>query len=72
MGPAFGGLGGVLLATLENSFGKSAARVLYFAFAGFSGYTALLLILVYCKEFGDLCRLLNGSKAGDLMRNIAY
>ena len=33
---------------------KAQARVLYFAFAGFSGYTALLLILVCYKEFGDL------------------
>ena len=28
-------------------------RILYFAFAGFSGYTVLLLLLVCYKEFGD-------------------
>ena len=55
-GQAFGGLGGVLLATPREirSEDKAQARVLYFAFAGFSGYTALLLILVCYKEFGDL------------------
>ena len=55
-GQAFGGLGGVMLATPREirSEDKAQARVLYFAFAGFSGYTALLLILVCYKEFGDL------------------
>ena len=55
-GQAFGGLGGVLLATPREirSEDSAQARVLYFAFAGFSGYTALLLILVCYKEFGDL------------------
>ena len=55
-GQSFGGLGGVLLATPREirSEDKAQARVLYFAFAGFSGYTALLLILVCYKEFGDL------------------
>ena len=55
-GQAFGGLGGVLLATPREirSEDNAQARVLYFAFAGFSGYTALLLILVCYKEFGDL------------------
>ena len=55
-GQAFGGLGGVLLATPREirSEDKAQAKVLYFAFAGFSGYTALLLILVCYKEFGAL------------------
>ena len=55
-GQAFGGLGGVLLATPREirSEDKAQARILYFAFAGFSGYTALLLILVCYKEFGAL------------------
>lgn len=55
-GQAFGGLGGVLLASPREirSEDRAQARVLYFAFAGFSGYTALLLILVCYKEFGDL------------------
>ena len=55
-GQAFGGLGGVMLATPREmrSEDKAQARVLYFAFAGFSGYTALLLILVCYKEFGSL------------------
>ena len=55
-GQAFGGLGGVLLATPREirSEDKAQARILYFAFAGFSGYTALLLMLVCYKEFGGL------------------
>ncbi|MBT4067054.1 MAG: tetratricopeptide repeat protein [Euryarchaeota archaeon] len=55
-GQAFGGLGGVMLATPREirSEDRAQARVLYFAFAGFSGYTALLLILVCYKEFGSL------------------
>ena len=55
-GQAFGGLGGVLLATPREirSEDRAQARILYFAFAGFSGYTALLLILVCYKEFGSL------------------
>ena len=55
-GQSFGGLGGVMLATPREirSEDSAQARVLYFAFAGFSGYTALLLILVCYKEFGDL------------------
>jgi len=55
-GQSFGGLGGVLLATPREirSEDKAQAKVLYFAFAGFSGYTGLLLVLVCYKEFGDL------------------
>ena len=33
---------------------QAQGKVLYFAFAGFSGYTALLLVLVCYKEFGSL------------------
>ena len=60
-GQAFGGLGGVLLGTPREirSEGAAQSRVLYFAFAGFSGYTALLLILVCYKEFGDLMPLID-------------
>ena len=32
---------------------RAQGRILYFAFAGFSGYTVLLLLLVCYKEFGD-------------------
>lgn len=55
-GQTFGGLFGVTLDTpREIRSEKSAqARQLTFAFAGFSGYTVLLLILVCYKEFGDL------------------
>jgi len=55
-GQSFGGLFGVVLDTpREIRAEKSAqARQLTFAFAGFSGYTVLLLILVCYKEFGDL------------------
>ena len=55
-GQTFGGMFGVTLDTpREIRAEKSAqARQLTFAFAGFSGYTVLLLILVCYKEFGDL------------------
>ena len=55
-GQAFGGFGGVMLATPREIRSEDSAqsRVLYFAFAGFSGYTGLLLILVCYKEFGSL------------------
>lgn len=55
-GQSFGGLFGVTLDTpREIRTEKSAqARQLTFAFAGFSGYTVLLLILVCYKEFGSL------------------
>ncbi len=45
---------------------KSAqARQLTFAFAGFSGYTVLLLILVCYKEFGSLMPLTSTLEAND-------
>ena len=55
-GQSFGGLGGVHLATPRElrSEDDAQGKVLYFAFAGFSGYTALLLVLVCYKEFGSL------------------
>jgi hypothetical protein len=55
-GQAFGGLGGVHLSTPREIRSENFAqsKILYFAFAGFSGYTALLLILVCYKEFGDV------------------
>jgi hypothetical protein len=55
-GQSFGGLFGVTLDTpREIRTEKSAqARQLTFAFAGFSGYTVFLLILVSYKEFGAL------------------
>jgi hypothetical protein len=55
-GQAFGGLGGVHLSTPREIRSESFAqsKILYFAFAGFSGYTALLLVLVCYKEFGDV------------------
>lgn len=58
-GQTFGGMFGVTLDTpREIRAEKSAqARQLTFAFAGFSGYTVLLLILVCYKEFGDLMPL---------------
>ena len=58
-GQTFGGMFGVTLDTpREIRAEKSAqARQLTFAFAGFSGYTVLLLILVCYKEFGSLMPL---------------
>lgn len=55
-GQSFGGLFGVTLDTpREIRTEKPAqARQLTFAFAGFSGYTVFLLILVSYKEFGAL------------------
>ena len=55
-GQTFGGIFGVTLdSPREIRTEKTAqARQLTFAFAGFSGYTVLLLILVCYKEFGDL------------------
>ena len=54
-GQTFGGFGGVLLASPREirSEERAQGRILYFAFAGFSGYTVLLLLLVCYKEFGD-------------------
>ena len=58
-GQTFGGLFGVTLDTPREIRTEKAAqaRQLTFAFAGFSGYTVLLLILVCYKEFGDLMPL---------------
>ncbi len=55
-GQSFGGMFGVTLDTPREIRAEKAAqaRQLTFAFAGFSGYTVLLLILVCYKEFGDL------------------
>lgn len=55
-GQSFGGMFGVILDTPREIRAEKAAqaRQLTFAFAGFSGYTVLLLILVCYKEFGDL------------------
>ena len=55
-GQSFGGLGGVLLATPREirSEDKAQGRFCISLSHRFSGYTALLLILVCYKEFGDL------------------
>ncbi len=52
-GQTFGGIGGVLLASPREirSEEPSQAKLLYFAFAGFSGYTVMLLIMICYKEF---------------------
>ena len=66
-GQSFGGMFGVTLDTpREIRAEKSAqARQLTFAFAGFSGYTVLLLILVCYKEFGSLMPLTSTLEAND-------
>ena len=66
-GQTFGGMFGVTLDTpREIRAEKSAqARQLTFAFAGFSGYTVLLLILVCYKEFGSLMPLTTTLEAND-------
>ena len=55
-GQTFSGVGGVTLAPPhEIRAAKTVqARLLYFSFAGFSGYTVLLLVLVCYKEFSSL------------------
>ena len=55
-GQAFSGFGGVVLATPHETRSEESvqARLLYFSFAGFSGYTVLLLVLVCYKEFSSL------------------
>jgi hypothetical protein len=55
-GQSFGGLFGVTLDSPREirTEVKAQNRQLTFAFAGFSGYTVLLLVLVCYKEFGDL------------------
>ncbi len=55
-GQTFGGVFGVTLDTPREIRSEVSAqtRQLKFAFAGFSGYTVLLLVLVCYKEFGSL------------------
>ena len=55
-GQSFGGVFGVILDSPRDIRTEISAqsRQLKFAFAGFSGYTVLLLILVCYKEFGSL------------------
>jgi len=55
-GQTFSGFGGVVLATPHEIRAERdiQARLLYFSFAGFSGYTVLLLVLVCYKEFSSL------------------
>lgn len=55
-GQSFGGVFGVQLATPRDirSEVEVRGRLVSFCFAGFSGYTVLLLILVCYKEFGSL------------------
>ncbi|HIA89864.1 MAG: hypothetical protein CXX80_01055 [Methanobacteriota archaeon] len=55
-GQTFGGLGGVSLASPREirSETSAQAKILYFSFAGFSGYTVLLLVLICYKEFSHL------------------
>ena len=55
-GQTFGGVFGVTLDTPRDIRSEVSAqtRQLKFAFAGFSGYTVLLLVLVCYKEFGAL------------------
>lgn len=55
-GQVIGGVFGVTLASPRETRTEIASRgrLLSFAFAGFSGYTVLLLVLVCYKEFGDL------------------
>ena len=55
-GQTFSGVGGVVLATPHEIRAEKTvqARLLYFSFAGFSGYTVLLLVLVCYKEFSSL------------------
>ncbi len=55
-GQTFAGYGGLVLATPHEIRAEKSvqARLLYFSFAGFSGYTVLLLVLVCYKEFSSL------------------
>lgn len=55
-GQSFGGVFGVIIDNPRDIRTEVAAqtRQLKFAFAGFSGYTVLLLLLVCYKEFGSL------------------
>lgn len=60
-GQSFGGTGGVSLAATREirSEGDVQGKLLYFAFAGFSGYTVLLVVLACYKEFGSLMPFTN-------------
>ncbi len=55
-GQSFGGVFGVIIDSPRDirTEVEAQTRQLKFAFAGFSGYTVLLLLLVCYKEFGDL------------------
>ena len=55
-GQDIGGNGGVRLASTREirSEEKIQSKLLYFAFAGFSGYTVLLVVLTCYKEFSTL------------------
>lgn len=55
-GQTFGGIGGVILSSPREirSEHKAQSKLLYFSFAGFSGYTVLLLIMICYKEFSHL------------------
>jgi len=55
-GQTFSGFGGLVLSTPHEIRAEKSvqARLLYFSFAGFSGYTVLLLVLVCYKEFSSL------------------
>ena len=54
-GQSFGGVFGVIIDSRDiRTEVEAQTRQLKFAFAGFSGYTVLLLLLVCYKEFGDL------------------
>ena len=55
-GQSFGGVFGVTIDSPRDirTEVEAQTRQLKFAFAGFSGYTVLLLLLVCYKEFGDL------------------
>ena len=66
-GQTFGGMFGVTLDTPREIRTEEAAqgRQISFAFAGFSGYTVLLLILVCYKEFGDLMPFTSNLEAND-------
>ncbi|DAC46215.1 MAG TPA: hypothetical protein D7H92_06805, partial [Candidatus Poseidoniales archaeon] len=66
-GQSFGGMFGVILDTPREIRAEKAAqaRQLTFAFAGFSGYTVLLLILVCYKEFGGLMPFTSTLEAND-------
>jgi hypothetical protein len=66
-GQTFGGMFGVTLDTPREIRTEEAAqgRQIAFAFAGFSGYTVLLLILVCYKEFGDLMPFTSNLESND-------